>query len=184
MNHGKMRKLFAIELQEARTLETAVLNLIPDFRDQASIPLLSKIFSTYVIQSLMHQNRLAEIFHHLNIPAASKLNSQTQTSWFAEAWMQFEQNFGSDIIDYGLLNFARKIAYAKTANYKGLVSLAEMLDDHFSADILTASLEDEEKFLDQLEGLFMTKLKASSLSSDIPFPDEISFETPEKNTIS
>ena len=133
-----LRETFLDELSDIYDAEKQLLKALPKMAKAANNPDLKSGFETHLTETRQHVSRLEEVFEAFGEPAKGK-TCKAMKGLIQEG----EELIQEDAGDSALICAAQKVEHYEIAAYGSLKSWAQLLDEDESADLLEATLSEE-----------------------------------------
>lgn len=161
MNVASLRDMFEYQLQEMYYVETRLVDVLEELREDANDEKLEKGFDDHRRETQKHVERLERVFDILGT------EPQTRESRVLEALVEDREEFrdatdNDELLDLFDMQAAMKNERMEITGYQGLIMLADKLrlEDDVD-DLLEDNLSEEKSTLRELEGLSKgSKLKS------------------------
>lgn len=133
-----LRKTFLNELCDIYDAEKQLLQAFPKMADAAQNRDLKSRFQAHLSETEQHITRLEEVFEACGQPAKAKA-CEAMTGLIEDGEELIQQDAG----DSALIGAAQKVQRHEIEAYFSLTTWAEMLNQDEAADLLEASLDEE-----------------------------------------
>lgn len=144
-NHSKLEDFFETMLAELYWSEQHLVNVLNTMADAATNEELREAFMKHKEQTVVHLERLKEVFSLLGIPE-DPLPSIGLQGLFDEGWQVIDEtDEGSAQRDVALIIAAQKVEHYEMACYGSIITLARTLGQVEVADILLPTLLEEKE---------------------------------------
>ena len=139
--------LFVFELKDLYDAEKRITEALPKMAKKAHNPRLKEGFQHHLDQTEKHVERLESIFQHRGIEAERE-TCDAMVGLLKEGSTILDAEGESDVLDAALIAAAQRVEHYEIAGYGTARAFAQQLGDHYSAELLEQTL-DEEKQTDQ-----------------------------------
>ena len=156
MNIDRFREMYQAELQEARSVETLLIEGLPKMAEAADNPELRQAFQTHLEETRGHQRSLDAILKKLGA-SPQEHEDQAMRALVNEAEKMIGMVEQGPLRDAALIASAQRIEHYEIAVYGTLATYAKCLglDDQKQAlaDILEEEKSTDEKLSDLADGI-------------------------------
>jgi len=139
-----LRKLFTDCIRDIYWAENHLVKALPKMAKASSLKLLQKAILSHLDETIMHVQRLEQVFELLGIPAqARKCDAMEGLTKEGESVVE-TTDAGTAARDLGIIMASQKIEHYEISSYTGLAKLASNLDFPEISGLLSATLAEEE----------------------------------------
>jgi ferritin-like metal-binding protein YciE len=152
MNLDNFRDMYLTELQELRSVEAQLVEVLPKMADLASHPELKQAIQVHFDETRSQQSRLDEVLRRHNADPREHVD-QAMLAMLKEAekWAGMVQD--QDLRDAGLIASAQRVEHYEIAVYGSLATWAKQLGLDEDLQALLDILEEEKRTDDKLSTL-------------------------------
>ncbi len=156
MNIDRFREMYQAELQEARSVETQLIEALPKMAEAAENPELRESFQLHLEETRGHQRSVDSILKGLGA-SPNEHEDQSMRALIGEAEKMMGLVEGGPLRDAALIASAQRIEHYEIAVYGTLATYAKCLglEDHQQklADILEEEKSTDERLSDLADGI-------------------------------
>ncbi len=164
MQIATFKDMYIAELQELRSLEAQLADVLLRLAEMASHPSLKKLLADHRQKALLKQERLASIlFRHK--PETREHTDQAMQALIAETEKMQTMVKPPHLRDAALIASALKIAHYTIAAYGTAAALAGRLDLRDDQNLLRESLDEEKKTDFMLSRLAKSEVNQNALAA-------------------
>jgi ferritin-like metal-binding protein YciE len=134
--------LYLDQLSDLVSTETQILEALPKMKAAAANPDLAAAFQSHLNQTLVHAQRLQQIFHDLGAKPAD-LTSAAMRGIIQTGTMEMQKWKDESVRDAALIASAQRVEHYEMAAYGTARSLAELLQRDQDVELLQTTLDEE-----------------------------------------
>lgn len=157
-----LQDLFLDGLKDIYYAEKKILKALPKMAKGAESEEVSAAFEKHRMETEGQVDRLEQIFEMLDKPARGK-TCPAIDGILEEGSEILEEYKGSPALDAGLVAAAQAVEHYEMARYGTLIAWAEQLEMNDAADLLSATLDEEEATDEALDALGQGGVNASAM---------------------
>jgi ferritin-like metal-binding protein YciE len=135
--------LFIHELRDLYDAEQQLLQALPLLAQAANSRELKQGFETHAGETREHVRRIERIFNGLGASPSGK-SCKAMQGLIAEARETIDQDADPDVMDAALIVAAQKVEHYEIAGYGSVCTFARVLNLDDAAELLKATINDEE----------------------------------------
>jgi ferritin-like metal-binding protein YciE len=160
---GSIEDVYAGHLGALRSIETQLLEVLPQMVAEADDPKLSRAFSEHLERVERQAARLDEIIGSSPVEVA-ETTSKAMQGLVAEVHQVLEADAPGEVRDVALVAVAQRIAHHEIASYGTARALADQLDLRLAVELLGETLGEESQVDELLSKLATGGLIVSGLN--------------------
>jgi ferritin-like metal-binding protein YciE len=157
-----LQDLFLDGLKDIYYAEKKILKALPKMAKGAESEEVSAAFEKHRMETEGQVDRLEQIFEMLDKPARGK-TCPAIDGILEEGSEILEEYKGSPALDAGLVAAAQAVEHYEMARYGTLIAWAEQLEMNDAAELLSATLDEEEATDEALDALGEGGVNASAM---------------------
>jgi ferritin-like metal-binding protein YciE len=157
-----LQDLFLDGLKDIYYAEKKILKALPKMAKGAESEEVSAAFEKHRMETEGQVDRLEQIFEMLDKPARGK-TCPAIDGILEEGSEILEEYKGSPALDAGLVAAAQAVEHYEMARYGTLIAWAEQLEMNDAAELLSATLDEEEATDEALDALGQGGVNASAM---------------------
>jgi ferritin-like metal-binding protein YciE len=149
---NSLEELFHHELKDVYDAEQRITEALPKMAEKAHNPELKQAFNNHLRQTEKHVERLEAVFEHRGLQP-ERVKCDAIVGIIKEGDHVLGAEGCMDTIDAGLISAAQKVEHYEIASYGTLRTFAQRLNDDYSAELLSQTLDEEKETDSKLTGI-------------------------------
>ncbi|HEX5470584.1 MAG TPA: ferritin-like domain-containing protein [Lacipirellulaceae bacterium] len=142
-------ELYLYELKDLYDAEMRITEALPKMAEKAHSPRLKQAFEHHLDQTEKHVERLESIFQHRGIEAERE-TCDAMVGLLKEGSTILDADGDADVLDAALIAAAQRVEHYEMSGYGTARAFAQQLGDHYSAELLEQTLDEEKQTDHQL----------------------------------
>jgi ferritin-like metal-binding protein YciE len=156
-----LQNFFITSLQELYWAETHLVNVLDSMSSAATTTQLQEAFIEHKEETVVHKQRLEEVFSLLGIDPQAEPCMGLQ-GLFDEGWQVIDETEpGTNQRDVALIIAAQKVEHYEIATYGSLITLAKTMGQNKIAALLAPTLQEEKE-----TDLALTTIAETGINAD------------------